>query len=419
MTHTVITFLGIRPQQTTYRYEGKKYQGRVFAEAMLQFLTFDRMLVLTTREADQVYPILEEQNDPRIQKVSIPTGRNNAEMWVIFDRVIEHIQEGEEVTFDITHGLRSIPFLAFLFAAYLKSAKNVTLRAILYGALDLKEKVDGEDVAPVLDLSRFAAMLDWINASDQFVQTGNANRLAQLLANVNEQKRAAETLQKVSQAAFLCQPFSLMKESVSLPAELERAANSFSHTSQPFRVLSEKINGVFKQFALADPLNKPVEFIHREWRLIEWYREHGQLLHAITLAREVMLDAIAQQLASQEGQIHLKREQRSAIEQGITGIAKIGHKFHDPLLDEDREFVESDLNVVGLEIYKNLENAKELGMTFDDLTKIRNQLSHAEHQLDRIKLKKVEERIPLVLEKLGTYLKLWGILQSDKDSVPL
>lgn len=412
MTHTVITFLGVRPLQTSYRYEGKVYAGQVFAEAMLQFLTFDRMLVLTTREADSVYRILEEKNDPRIQKVPIPTGRDDGEMWGIFDRVIEHIQEGEEVTFDITHGLRSIPFLAFLFAAYLKSAKNVTLRAILYGALDLKD--NGE--APVLDLSRFAAMLDWINASDQFVQTGNANRLAQLLASVKEQKRAAETLRAVSQAAFLCQPVSLMKASKSLRPELKKAAGSFSHTSQPFSVLSEKVNGVFEEFALDDPLKNPSEFISREWRLIEWYREHGQLLHAITLAREVMLDAIAQRL---EGKIDLKREQRSAIERGITGVAKIGQKFHDPLLDEEREFGENDLNAVGLQIYKNWENAKELGMTFDDLTKIRNQLSHAEHQPDRMRLQKVEERIPLVLGKLGKYLKEWKILESDKDSLPL
>ncbi len=232
MRHTVITFLGIRPLLTTYSYEGTEYQGRVFAEALLQFLSFDRMLVLTTPEADSVYAVLEEKNDPRIQQVPIPTGRDDSEMWGIFDKVIEHIEEGEEVTFDITHGLRSIPFLAFLFAAYLKSAKAVTLRAILYGALELQKENNG--VAPVLDLSRFASMLDWINASDQFVETGNANRLAALLGGVKAQKDAAVTLRAVSQAAFLCQPVSLMKASAFLRPAMQRAAASFAHTSKPF-----------------------------------------------------------------------------------------------------------------------------------------------------------------------------------------
>lgn len=418
MTHTVITFLGIRPVQTKYRYKDEVYEGQVFAEAILQFLEFDRMLVLTTSEAEQVYSILEGKKDSRIEQVPIPTGKNDGEMWGIFEKVIEKIGEGEEVTFDITHGLRSIPFLTFLFAAYLKSAKNVTLRAILYGALDLKD--DG--VAPVLDLSRFAEMLDWINAADQFVQTGNANRLAELLAGVKEQRHAAKVLGAVSQAAFLCQPVSLMKASKSLRPELKRAADSFSHTSQPFSVLSEKVNRVFEEFALDDPVNpdgsikNPSEFISREWRLIKWYRDHGQLLQAITLAREVMVDAIAQRL---EESIDLKREHRSNIEWGVAGIAKIGQEIYDQREDERRVFGENDLNVIGHTIYENWEDAIEIAKTFDNLTKIRNQLSHAEHQSDRIRLRKVEERIPPLLQKLGSYLEDWGILKADKDSLPL
>jgi len=408
MTHTVITFLGIRPQQTTYRYEGKKYQGQVFAEAMLQFLTFDRMLVLTTREADLVYRILEEKNDPRIKKVPIPTGRDDGEMWGIFDRVIEHIQEGEEVTFDITHGLRSIPFLAFLFAAYLKSAKNVTLRAILYGALDLKD--NGE--APVLDLSRFAAMLDWINASDQFVQTGNANRLAQLLASVKEQKRAAETLRAVSQAAFLCQPVSLMKASTSLAPDLMKAGASFSYTSKPFSVLSENIIHIFDEFALEEPLDNPMEFIRREWKMIKWYVGHGQMLQAVTLAREVMIDAVAFRY---EKTIQLKHDQRASFERAISGIARLGQPITDENSGEQRKFSVDDLNRIGYQIYETWPDAECMAKTFANLTRLRNQLSHAEHQADRMKLSKMEREISKVLADLYQRLVTWGILPSSEN----
>ncbi len=48
MGHTVITFLGVRPLETRYEYQESINTGRVFAEAMLGFLDFDRMLVLTT-----------------------------------------------------------------------------------------------------------------------------------------------------------------------------------------------------------------------------------------------------------------------------------------------------------------------------------------------------------------------------------
>lgn len=408
MTHTVITFLGVRPLQTSYRYKGKVYAGQVFAEAMLQFLEFDRMLVLTTCEADSVYQILEEKNDPRIQKVPIPTGRDDAEMWGIFDRVIEHIQEGEEVTFDITHGLRSIPFLAFLFAAYLKSAKNVRLRAILYGALDLKD--DG--VAPVLDLSSFSAMLDWINATDQFVQTGNANRLAELLVGVKEQKRAAETLRAVSQAAFLCQPVSLMKASKSLRPDLTKAGASFSYTSKPFSVLSENIIQVFDEFALDEPLSNAVEFIRREWKMIEWYIGHGQMLQAVTLAREVMIDAVAFRY---ESKIEWKYDHRASLERAISGIAKLGQPITDENSGEKRKFSVNDLNRIGYQIYEEWQDAESMAKTFAKLTRLRNQLSHAEHQPDRMKLPKVERDISEVLGELREFLVTWGILPSSEN----
>lgn len=410
MTHTVITFLGIRPQLTTYRYEGREYQGQVFAEAILQFLSFDRMLVLTTPAAESVFSsTLETRNDPRIQKIPIPTGRDDKEMWGIFDKVIEHIEEGEDVTFDITHGLRSIPFLAFLFAAYLKSAKGVTIRSILYGALDLQKENNG--VAPVLDLSRFASMLDWINATDQFVQTGNANRLADLLGGVKEQKRAAETLRTVSQAAFLCQPVSLMKASTDLRPHLESAARSFSHTSRPFTVLSENIISIFDDFALKSPLDDPLEFIRREWKMIEWYAGHGQMLHAVTLAREVMIDAVA---IRYEQRIELKHDHRFTLEKAISGIAKIGQPITDENTGEKRKFSVNDLNQIGYRIYQEWSDAEVMAIRFSNLTRLRNQLSHAEHQVDRMNLPKVERQISKVLDELHQLLVKWQILPSDE-----
>jgi len=142
MGHTVITFLGVNPQEVDYEYQGKTYTGKVFAEALKQCLKFDRMLVLTTPEAkEKTFPLLQKCGDPRIQEVPIPTGKTEAEMWEIFDAVIQHVPESEEVTFDITHGLRSIPFLVFLFAAYLQSAKQVQIRGdSLWGFRDWGHK---------------------------------------------------------------------------------------------------------------------------------------------------------------------------------------------------------------------------------------------------------------------------------------
>ena len=72
----------------------------------------------------------------------------------------------------------------FLFAAYLKAAKNVTIDAIYYGALELGNSETGIP-APVIDLSEFVSMIDWLTATDQFIKTGNGKSLANLLLNGN------------------------------------------------------------------------------------------------------------------------------------------------------------------------------------------------------------------------------------------
>jgi CRISPR-associated DxTHG motif protein len=96
------------------------------------------MLVCVSEAAEQQnWSLLEALGDSRIQSIEIPIGRNTAEMWQTFKIITAHIAEGDRVIFDITHGLRSLPFLVFLFAAYLKEAKNVIIEAIYDGALEL------------------------------------------------------------------------------------------------------------------------------------------------------------------------------------------------------------------------------------------------------------------------------------------
>ena len=119
----------------------------------------------------------ELMEDDRVQALPIKTGNDTGEMWDIFMTIAGEIEAEETVIFDITHGLRSLPFLVFLFAAYLKSAKGVKIRGIYYGALELSK----DNVTPVINLSEFVEMLDWLGASERFIEMGDGSALAELL----------------------------------------------------------------------------------------------------------------------------------------------------------------------------------------------------------------------------------------------
>jgi CRISPR-associated DxTHG motif protein len=153
---------------------------------LYHFVEFDEMLVFVTEKAYQnAFPVLTALTDERIIPVEIPIGENSVEMWQIFEAITDKVNEHDTVIFDITHSLRSIPFLVFLAAAFLKSAKQVTLEAIYYGALELQKDARGNPrPAPVIELSEFVSLIDWLNASNYFVNSGNTAPLTALLRQV-------------------------------------------------------------------------------------------------------------------------------------------------------------------------------------------------------------------------------------------
>lgn len=384
----VITFLGKYPKETQYEFAGKRYSGRVFAEAMRQFLSFDEMLVFVTAEARaDALPILSDLNDTRIRDVTIPRGESNAEIWQIFELITAQVNEGETVIFDITHGLRSLPFLVFLFAAYFRSAKRVKIEAIYYGAYELGDSKTNKP-APVIDLSHFSTMLDWLTATDQFVQTGDARRLAEMLRADPSRKAAVQAAKKLSQvslAAFLCQPFTLMREAQTLGTVFAKAQPELAEQTLPFDVMREQISETFGAFG-ADGMQNPVEGLRSQFRLIEWYHHNNQLIQAVTLAREWLLDAVTLRLGQN---IDLGHGAREAIERAITGVEKIG----SPISGEERKFGADDLNEFGKVIYDGWDDREELVKLWRVLVFVRNKLDHAQHQKEQVPLETITAKV--------------------------
>lgn len=405
----VIAFLGINPRDAVYVWKDKTYPARVMAQAIREFAQFDQMLVFVTPGARETFRILAELQDERIKPVDIVDGKDTESMWQIFQTVVDNVQEGETVIFDLTHGFRSLPFLAFLFIAYLKSAKNVTIEAVYYGAWEMKK----DDVTPVLDLSQFVTMLDWITGTDQFVQTGNAKQLARLL-NPKELPsgvlfNSSDTLKTISQAALLCQPFTLMQEVGKLDDSLKMAEVELNINAKPFSILRDKIVSAYSQFE--DDGRDALHQLNTEFQLVEWYYQKGQLIQAVTLAREWLIDAVTYRLGEP---LDFLLEKRKPFEEAISGIALIG-KMHPQ--EKDRTFTENDLNRFGVTV-NSWDDRDLLKQLWTDLKNVRNPLDHGEHQRKKEKEKtlealnkkiqsKMEDQIMPSLRKVA---KNWSIL---------
>jgi len=408
----IITFLGKYASPTTYSYKDKLYVGKVFAEALRQFCEYDTMLVCVTQEAKETtWPVLEALQDPRIQAVDIPTGRTTEEMWETFKTITQYVDEGDFVIFDITHGLRSLPFLVFLFAAYLKAAKNVTIKAIYYGALELSDR-NSNLPAPVIDLSEFVSMIDWLTATTQFVEMGDGQKLASLLKSAipsdvelrdnpstrtirDGLKKSAAAIEKISLALSITRPIETMASAAKLEEILKLAAPSFAERAKPFSLLTENVVKQYGQFALDEPTDEAAlsKNLQLQLQMIKWYIDRNQLVQAVTLAREWLVSVLALRFSEPmfdlgTGRKYVEAALNNAVEQ---------NKPHP------RPSAPSRCD----EPFAALSEAGELANVWSQMRELRNDIAHVgmnSHPREARKLKSQVESLYPKLEKLGKVL---------------
>jgi CRISPR-associated Csx2 family protein len=404
MSIKIITFLGAAPATSTTTYafkdengEEQKHDGKVFPEALRQFCgedKYDSMLVCVTEKAKAVnWPVLEALQDPRIEAVDIPTGNNTAEMWQIFTIITGHIETADRVIFDITHGLRSLPFLVFLFAAYLKTAKQVKIEAIYYGAFDLKSENNG--IAPVIDLSEFVSMIDWIAASNQFVETGDARQLSKLLNpnsdNSGANQKAAETLFNVSLATLLCRPLELGIRAEALAKDLFKAEQQQPNQVVPFEMLRQQVNQTFSSFVGNLDVDAKAA-LQAQFRLIKWYHNNNRIIEAMTLAREWLLSAVNYKL---EGSVDIDdRRFREDINDDLWEIS------------QNRAF--RDLTNYGQTIHRWPEK-RQLIAVWNKVRTLRNTLDHAGYERHAQNPSKIVQNANQAISSLSELALSWDL----------
>lgn len=391
---TIITFLGTSPRPATYLFDGQVYNGNQFAEALHQFCPYTRMIVCVTEDARQKsWPFIEALNDPRIKALNIPTAATPQDMWQIFDLITEQINEAENVVFDITHAFRSLPFLVFLFSAYLKAAKKVRINAIYYGAFELGNP------APVQDLSEFVSMIDWITATDRFVQSGNGDALGKMLRNFvppgpimrndltqralgSALKELSSVIEDTSASLAITHPLETMAHAANLKRRLAEAQNSIAILARPFAVLSNQIQETYSPFALPEAKLASNSFnnLSIQYQMIEWYIQKGQFVQAATLSREWLVSAT--QYICHKNDL-FNRSQRDAAENTLNNAVEqkkpTPRKPLTPNFDPD---------------FFILPNKTLLLRAWEKVTDLRNDLAHCGMDTEKTKnAKKVAHEI--------------------------
>lgn len=124
------------------------------------------------------------ENNSKLVIVNIPDGNSEDEMWEVFNKVYNVLDDDDEVYFDITHAFRFLPMLLMVLINYAKLLKSISVKSVTYGNYEAREiQQDGSSYSPVMKVTQLSELQDWTIAALMFKETGQTRHLNKLISS--------------------------------------------------------------------------------------------------------------------------------------------------------------------------------------------------------------------------------------------
>lgn len=295
------------------------------------------------------------------ENIHIADGQNTQEIWEIFSLVFQHLQEGDQLYFDITHGFRSLPMLNMVLINYAKLLKNISVEKVLYGAFEAKIKAGTLEYAPIWDLISFVELQDWTNEATLFLKTGNAAGISELI-HQPEFIRLKEHLTNFSNQILVNRGLDIFsgKSAVALRQELKDLKNH-PKVAPALAPILDKINHEFDDYQHDEAING--------YLAVRWCIKNGLIQQAATLMEEFITTFVMVELGL-KSEIH-NSNKRTLINAMVT----LGD---DKTLEAQRNSDLQSFQDEYVEKVRALSFKKKIGRISNDLkSAIRNDINHA------------------------------------------
>ncbi len=131
--------------------------------------------------------ILDEMRLPcLIESIDIPDGKDEKEIWDIFNIIYSLLKENDELYLDLTHAFRYLPMLLLVLSNYAKDLKNVRVVNMSYGNYEasIVDSVSGNRITPIVDLLPLAQLQDWTKSASVFKEIGRVEVLCNMLREI-------------------------------------------------------------------------------------------------------------------------------------------------------------------------------------------------------------------------------------------
>lgn len=343
----LITFIGTgNYEDTTYTYGERKIYTKYFPVVAASLTKPGQVFVVKTKAAtdkhwDSLLSDFTQRGLIAPDSIDIPDGQSTEELWEIFDLLIDRVDDGDSVVFDITHSFRSLPVICFLSVAYLKFVKNVSIHALYYGAYEARDKE--KNISPVFDLTGFCTLLDWIVGVNAFIKYGSAADLGKILEEAQseasrkqgparrELKKFGNLISEITNSLLTIRPFKVTERTAALNCYSEGTEQralldrDVKEWAVPFGALMNRVIQEYSLFAGSPDPCDPVN-LDKQLEMAGWYISRGHIPQAVTIMRELLISERMRQnnVYDKVLDLHKREEITGELNGMITGGSLLG-----------------------------------------------------------------------------------------------
>lgn len=304
---------------TNYRIDKKLYENRSFvSSAIVEHYNIEKVYTIGTKESmwdnlctfyntDDEYSykildlkdnkklteeVLEELSraiDTKLEKSGskcfiVEQSENDDEIWILFEKILgilDEVEDGDELYFDITHLFRSISVFSMIMAEFAQITRDITISGMFYGLLKSNEP------SIVIDLTLFFEFLAWTRAIKSLKDYGNATELLKLLEKSNQSKDVVNSFKGFAYSLSI----SDMGELQNSIAILKGKMDNFIFNSSPIiRLVSKDLMAFVNRFGKF----KENELAKFQFELAKWYNENSNHAMAYITLAEATVTAVCE-----------------------------------------------------------------------------------------------------------------------------
>lgn len=435
-----ISFLGASNyQECDYKRDSISYgKVRYIQEATLNYLNVkkewtksDAIYILLTKDSEKKNwvdngqhdhktnePIIQEGLCSRLNKMflntpvlpvsELPDGHNEHEIWTIFERLFELIQENDELYFDLTHGYRYLPMLMLVLGNYSKFLKHVTIKSITYGNYEISNR--GQEPGLIVDFLPLSQLQDWTTAAANYLNLGNADQLVELSnqslkpilseakgsnANATKIKQFVSSLRDMINERQMCRGLSIFN-SKSLKKAKDAAMEISGSLISPLTPILEEIKKSLSKFSDTEDINNGI--IATQWCIEKYLYQQ-----AITILDETIISIMVSSL----GLDYKEKRNRDIVSVGfrVKGLPQEDWNINIPTnLTEEEYRAESSRQRHFIAKFIKKPDYDKWAKTYNSLANLRNDINHCGMRDNPISSNRIKQNINMFFSEVQSFL---------------